>query len=138
MGSEPPSPAAVPGSGGRRVEEDVAPLPHLQRWRRVRCEEADPHGDGAPGVRWPEGLGPTLASAPQGHAFAGDVQSSVVRCGATSTSDRAATNGVMSQLYHQGVEIDTLVRLGTGSLMIRLIDLAIWNRVLLIRCGHGL
>nr|CAB3484413.1 unnamed protein product [Digitaria exilis] len=49
---------------------------------------------------------------PHGQVFAGDVQSRAVGCGAASTSGRAvATNGVLSQLYHQGVEIDALVRL---------------------------
>ncbi|CAN6275558.1 unnamed protein product [Urochloa humidicola] len=52
-----------------------------------------------------------LAVVTQGQAFAGDVQSRVVGCGAASTSGRAAANGVLAQLYHQGVEIDALVRL---------------------------
>nr|CAB3486945.1 unnamed protein product [Digitaria exilis] len=49
-------------------------------------------------------------AAPHGQVFAGDVQSRAVGCGAASTSGRAvAANGVLSQLYHQGVEIDALV-----------------------------
>ncbi|RLM73781.1 putative BOI-related E3 ubiquitin-protein ligase 3 [Panicum miliaceum] len=52
-----------------------------------------------------------LAAPPQGQAFAGDVRSRAVGCGAASTSGRAAASGVLSQLYHQGVEIDALVRL---------------------------
>nr|ACG42401.1 inhibitor of apoptosis-like protein [Zea mays] len=32
------------------------------------------------------------------------------RCGAASTSGRAMASGVLSQLYHQGVEVDALVR----------------------------
>lgn len=41
--------------------------------------------------------------------FLDDVQN---RCGAASTSGRAAAaaSGVLSQLYHQGVEVDALVR----------------------------
>jgi hypothetical protein len=35
------------------------------------------------------------------------------RCGAVSTSGQAATSGVLSQLYHQGVEVDALVRVET-------------------------
>ncbi|RLN28409.1 putative BOI-related E3 ubiquitin-protein ligase 3 [Panicum miliaceum] len=52
-----------------------------------------------------------LAPPPQGQAFAGDVRSRDFGCGAPSTSGRAAASGVVSQLYHQGVEIDALVRL---------------------------
>lgn len=56
-----------------------------------------------------------LAPLPQTHGqvFAGDVQSRAAGgCGAASTSGRAVTaNGVLSLLYHQGVEIDALVRL---------------------------
>jgi E3 ubiquitin-protein ligase BOI and related proteins len=50
---------------------------------------------------------------PQGQVFAGDVQSREAGCGAASTSGRAAatTNGVLSLLYRQGMEIDALVRL---------------------------
>ncbi|RLM49043.1 hypothetical protein C2845_PMPSC002129 [Panicum miliaceum] len=51
-----------------------------------------------------------LAPPPQGQAFAGDVRSWDVGCGAPSTSGRAAASGIVSQLYHQGVEIDALVR----------------------------
>ena len=60
------------------------------------------------------GLVLPLAPPPPPHvqAFAGDVRARAVGCGAASTSGRAvASNGVLSQLYHQGVEIDTLVRL---------------------------
>ncbi|CAL5027703.1 unnamed protein product [Urochloa decumbens] len=59
------------------------------------------------------GLALPLAAATQLQAFAGDVQSRAVGCGAASTSGRAAANGVLAQLYHQGVEIDALVRLET-------------------------
>ncbi|XP_066348529.1 probable BOI-related E3 ubiquitin-protein ligase 2 [Miscanthus floridulus] len=53
---------------------------------------------------------------PHSQVFAGDAQSSRAGgCGAASTSGRAvvSANGVLSQLYHQGVEIDALVRLET-------------------------
>ncbi|XP_052150859.1 probable BOI-related E3 ubiquitin-protein ligase 2 [Oryza glaberrima] len=53
---------------------------------------------------------------PHGLVFPGDVQSRAVGCGAASTSGRAGnaaglSQGLLSQLYHQGVEIDALVRL---------------------------
>ncbi|CAN6270341.1 unnamed protein product [Urochloa humidicola] len=56
---------------------------------------------------------PLAAAATEGQVFAGDVQSRAVGCGAASTSGRAGGNGVLAQLYHQGVEIDALVRLET-------------------------
>ena len=53
---------------------------------------------------------------PHVQAFAGDVRARAVGCGAASPSGRAAaSNGVLSQLYHQGVEIDALVRLEVRS-----------------------
>lgn len=56
---------------------------------------------------------PLPVPVPQGQVFAGDVQSREGGCGAASTSGRAAatTNGVLSLLYRQGMEIDALVRL---------------------------
>ncbi|RLM64936.1 hypothetical protein C2845_PM16G06550 [Panicum miliaceum] len=54
---------------------------------------------------------PLAAPPPQGQPFAGDARTRAVGCGAASTSGRAAASGVLSQLYHQGVEIDALVRL---------------------------
>lgn len=58
---------------------------------------------------------PVPVPVPQGQVFAGDVQSREGGCGAASTSGRAAatTNGVLSLLYRQGMEIDALVRLET-------------------------
>ncbi|CAN6227964.1 unnamed protein product [Urochloa humidicola] len=56
---------------------------------------------------------PLAAAATQAQAFAGDVQTRAVGCGAASTSGRVGSNGVLAQLYHQGVEIDALVRLET-------------------------
>ncbi|KAF0894186.1 hypothetical protein E2562_035704 [Oryza meyeriana var. granulata] len=51
-----------------------------------------------------------------GVVLPGDVQSRVVGCGAASTSGRVGnvaglSQGLLSQLYHQGVEIDALLRL---------------------------
>ncbi|RCV33449.1 hypothetical protein SETIT_7G084400v2 [Setaria italica] len=63
-----------------------------------------------------------LAAAPQSLTFAGDVQSRAVGCGAASTSGRAAANGVLSQLYHHGAEIDALVRLETERMRVGLHD----------------
>ncbi|XP_062185688.1 probable BOI-related E3 ubiquitin-protein ligase 2 [Phragmites australis] len=64
-----------------------------------------------------QGLAVMPLAATQGQVFPVDVQNRAVGCGAASTSGRAAANGaclsrgVLSQLYHQGVEIDALVRL---------------------------
>uniref|UniRef100_A0A0E0KQ52 Uncharacterized protein n=1 Tax=Oryza punctata TaxID=4537 RepID=A0A0E0KQ52_ORYPU len=53
---------------------------------------------------------------PHGLIFPGDVQSRAVGCGAASTSGRVGnaaglSQGLLSQLYHHGVEIDALVYL---------------------------
>jgi len=61
-----------------------------------------------------QGLVLPLTLPPHGQVFGGDAQSSRAGgCGAASTSGPAvvANGGVLSQLYHQGVEIDALVRL---------------------------
>uniref|UniRef100_A0A0A9DF43 Uncharacterized protein n=1 Tax=Arundo donax TaxID=35708 RepID=A0A0A9DF43_ARUDO len=80
------------------------------------------------------------AATHQGQVFLGNVRSWAVECGAASTSGRAAANGsclsqgVLSQLYHQGVEIDAMVRLEVPSrsrtrVLIAIDFLASWNGV---------
>ncbi|CAL5067528.1 unnamed protein product [Urochloa decumbens] len=68
------------------------------------------------------GLMLPLAAAIPGQAFAGEAQSRAVGCGAASTSGRAAASGVLAQLYHQGVEIDALVRLETERMRAGLLE----------------
>ncbi|PUZ46983.1 hypothetical protein GQ55_7G126400 [Panicum hallii var. hallii] len=63
---------------------------------------------------------PLAAPPPQGQAFAGDARTRAVGCGPASTSGRAAASGVLSQLFHQGVEIDALVRLETERMRVGL------------------
>ncbi|KAL5216720.1 hypothetical protein ABZP36_008121 [Zizania latifolia] len=53
---------------------------------------------------------------PHGLVLPGDVQSRAIGCGVASTSGRLAnaaglSQGLLSQLYHQGAEIDALIRL---------------------------
>ncbi|XP_006652240.1 probable BOI-related E3 ubiquitin-protein ligase 3 [Oryza brachyantha] len=57
----------------------------------------------------------------------GDVQGRAMGCGVASTSGRIAnaaglSQGLLSQLYHQGVEIDALVRLETERMRVGLED----------------
>ncbi|XP_062225529.1 probable BOI-related E3 ubiquitin-protein ligase 2 [Phragmites australis] len=75
-----------------------------------------------------QGLAALPQTAPQGQLFTGDMQSRAVGCRVASTSGRAIVNGaslshgVLSQLYHQGVEIDALVRLETERMRAGLLE----------------
>jgi E3 ubiquitin-protein ligase BOI-like protein len=84
---------------------------------------------------------PQAAAVPQHQVFPGDVQSRSVACGAASTSGRAPANGVLAHLYHQGVEIDAVVRLEVQASCVdqfrRLFGVWDSERPLLIRRGHG-
>ncbi|KAK3142724.1 hypothetical protein QOZ80_4BG0350430 [Eleusine coracana subsp. coracana] len=80
---------------------------------RKRARVAAP----APGLMECGGQQGLALPMPHGQVFAGDVQSRAVGCGAASTSGRVMvgdgciSQGVLSQLYHQDMEIDALVRL---------------------------
>ncbi|KAL6843428.1 hypothetical protein ACP4OV_026750 [Aristida adscensionis] len=76
-----------------------------------------------------EGMQAAVLPTTQGPVAHGGVQSRAVRCGAASTSGRVLANdgaslsqGVLSQMYHQGLEIDALVRLETERMRAELLE----------------
>ncbi|KAL6652824.1 hypothetical protein ACP70R_011749 [Stipagrostis hirtigluma subsp. patula] len=91
--------------------------------KRARVGAATGFVDGLQGAVLPQ------AAATQRLVLHGDALSRAVGCGAASTSGRVVSNngaslsqGVLSQLYHQGVEIDALVRLETERMRAGLLE----------------